>query len=81
MDGIIDSMNKSVSKLRDMVKDREAWGAALHGVAESTTTQHLSHNHLSGFSVIIILPIKIPFLILPLHPSSPKTHLSILMFL
>ena len=39
LDGIIDSMNKSVSKLRDMVKDREAWGAALHGIAELDMTE------------------------------------------
>ena len=37
LDGIIDSMNKSVSKLRDMVKDRETWCAALHGIAKSWT--------------------------------------------
>ena len=38
LDGITDSMNKSVSKLRDMVKDREAWCAALHGIAKSWTS-------------------------------------------
>ena len=37
MDGIIDSMNMSLSKLLEMVKDREAWHAAVHGVAKSQT--------------------------------------------
>ena len=37
MDGITDSMNMSSSKLREIVKDREAWGAAVHGVAKSQT--------------------------------------------
>ena len=35
--GIIDSVNMSLSKLREMVKDREAWHAAVHGVAKSRT--------------------------------------------
>ena len=37
MDGITDLMNMSLSKLREMVKDREAWSAAVHGVTKSWT--------------------------------------------
>ena len=37
LDGVTDSMDVSLSKLREMVKDREAWHAKVHGVTKSQT--------------------------------------------
>ena len=56
MDGISDSM--SLSKLQEMVKDREAWHAAVHGVTESDTTNQLNNDKIQAYTQKLFSKLK-----------------------
>ena len=55
LDSITDSMHINLSKLREIVEDRGAWNAALHGIAESDMNQTLNNNTtvLQNISIIV----------------------------
>ena len=68
LDGIIDSTDMRLSKLQEMVKDREAWCAAVHGIAKSQT--RLTDSTTTFSKMVLVIKLDMFYLV-----SCLKLHL------
>ena len=74
LDGITDSIVVSSSKLREMVKDSEAWCAAVHEVAKVGMTEQLNNNNVC----IMGLALSVPIALLTITPKTVLNHIPFL---
>ena len=61
-DGIVDSMGMSLSKLQDIVKDREAWNVAVQGTLKSLLQHHISKTSILWHSAFFIVQLSHPYM-------------------